>query len=102
MMTLQALVVSQDLCWRQKKRRAQRAILAIAQQHRRKSDSIRTKTLAEPPIDTNWRIGLELGGQDQEMPAARFESLNLGKHPLRQLGVAGGERNHDRVRIFAN
>ena len=42
----------------------------------------------------------EFFGLDQEMPAVRLQALDLGEHPLRQFGIAGGERDDDRFRIF--
>ena len=53
------------------------------------------------PINANRRIGLELARLHQEVTAARFESLDLGEHALGQFGIAGGERNHNRFRVFA-
>src|SRR5579864_2219832 len=97
MMAFQALVVSQDLCWREEKCDSpQFAITVVAiEQHRRQTDPISAQ---QPP-----RCSVTAGflGPHQDVPSPRLQGLDLGKHSIHQPRVPGREGDDDRLRILA-
>src|SRR5579871_244357 len=102
MMTLQTLVVGQDLVRRQEKSRApERAVSRVSiEQHGRQADAKRPKPFTQLPPDRPWGSRAELFGFHGKMPAPRLQLLDLFEHLCGQQRIAREKRHDNRLGFF--